>query len=170
MAFQQEILRRVSGSGQTESLPGLKQAKCFLQGPSVKRTKELLKLNRNQLWWVTGPFAGHCHLKGHLFKMGLTISPICKRCLEKEANQPHTSCVANVCLRFHDLGHYFMERRDYHDTPVSKIQFIWNVGLLKGWNRRGWTIDHWRSWCKGQSSPTPYAFIHCWASLTHGIL
>jgi hypothetical protein len=33
-----------------ESLTGLKQAKGFLQGPSVRRTKELLKLNRNQLW------------------------------------------------------------------------------------------------------------------------
>jgi phosphoribosylformimino-5-aminoimidazole carboxamide ribonucleotide (ProFAR) isomerase len=32
-----------------ESLTGLKQAKGFLQGPSVRRTKELLKLDRNQL-------------------------------------------------------------------------------------------------------------------------
>jgi hypothetical protein len=32
-----------------ESLTGLKQAKGFLQGPSVRRTKELLKLIRNLL-------------------------------------------------------------------------------------------------------------------------
>jgi hypothetical protein len=32
-----------------ESLTGLRQAKGFLQGPSITRTKELLKLNRNQL-------------------------------------------------------------------------------------------------------------------------
>jgi hypothetical protein len=32
-----------------ESSTGLKQAKGFLQGPSVRRAKELLKLNRNQL-------------------------------------------------------------------------------------------------------------------------
>jgi hypothetical protein len=30
-------------------LTGLKQAQGFLKGPSVRRTKELLKLNRNQL-------------------------------------------------------------------------------------------------------------------------
>jgi hypothetical protein len=24
-------------------------------------------------------FTGHCHLKGHLFKLGLTDNPICKR-------------------------------------------------------------------------------------------
>jgi hypothetical protein len=53
-----------------ESLTGLKQAKGFLQGPSVRRTKELLKLNRNQLQRM----AGCCHLKGHLFKMGLINS------------------------------------------------------------------------------------------------
>jgi hypothetical protein len=31
------------------SLTGLKQAKGFLQEDSVRRTRELLKLNRNQL-------------------------------------------------------------------------------------------------------------------------
>jgi hypothetical protein len=67
-----------------ESLTGLKQAKGFLQGPSVRRTKELLKLNRKQLRWVTGLLTGHCHLKGHLFKMGLTNSPTCEKCLEKD--------------------------------------------------------------------------------------
>jgi hypothetical protein len=36
-----------------ESLTGLKHAKGFLQGPSARKTKELLKLNRNQLRWVT---------------------------------------------------------------------------------------------------------------------
>jgi hypothetical protein len=41
----------------------LKEAKGLTQGPSAKRTKELLKLNRNQLRWVVGLLAGHCHLK-----------------------------------------------------------------------------------------------------------
>jgi hypothetical protein len=31
------------------SLTGLKQAKRFIQGPTAKRMKELLKLNRNHL-------------------------------------------------------------------------------------------------------------------------
>jgi hypothetical protein len=37
-----------------ESLTGFKEAKGFLQGPSVRRTKELLKLNRNQLTSYVG--------------------------------------------------------------------------------------------------------------------
>jgi hypothetical protein len=61
---------------------GLKQAKGFIPGPSARRTKDLLKLNRYQLRWVTGLFTGHCHLKGHLFKLGLANDPTCLRSLE----------------------------------------------------------------------------------------
>jgi hypothetical protein len=37
-----------------ESTTGLKQAKGLIFGPSAKRTKDLLKLNRDQLRWVVG--------------------------------------------------------------------------------------------------------------------
>jgi hypothetical protein len=58
-----------------ESTIGLKQAKELTLGPSAKRRKDLLKLNRDQLRWVVGLFTGHCHLKGHLFTLGLTDDP-----------------------------------------------------------------------------------------------
>jgi hypothetical protein len=48
-----------------ESTTGLKQTKGLTPGPFNKRTKDLLKLNRDQLRWVVGLFKGHCHLKGH---------------------------------------------------------------------------------------------------------
>jgi hypothetical protein len=35
-----------------ESLTGLRQAKGLIQGPSTKRTNDLLRLNRDQLRWV----------------------------------------------------------------------------------------------------------------------
>jgi hypothetical protein len=97
-----------------ESLTVLKQAKGFLQGPSVRRTKELLKLTRNQLHRVTGLLTGHFHLKGHLFKMGLIDSPICERCLAKDKSATHIlcDCAAIAYLRFCHLGHYFMEPYD----------------------------------------------------------
>jgi hypothetical protein len=45
--------------------------------------------------------------------------------------------------------------------PSSKtIRLASSVGLLKGWNREGCTIDHWSSHCKGRCRPTPYSFIH----------
>jgi hypothetical protein len=52
-----------------ESTTGIKQAKGLIPGPSVRRTKDLLKLNRDQLRWVVGLLTGHCHQKGHLFKL-----------------------------------------------------------------------------------------------------
>jgi hypothetical protein len=75
-----------------DSTIGLKQAKGLIFGPSAKRTKDLLELNRDQLRWVVGLLTGHCHLKGHLFKMGLTDGPICERCLEDDESATHILC------------------------------------------------------------------------------
>jgi hypothetical protein len=94
--------------------------------------------------WVTGLLTGHCHLKGHIFKMRLTESLTCERCLEKDESATHIlcDCEAIAYLRFRHLGHYFMEPGDYQDAPVSKIlHFIQSVGLLEGWNSGGCTID-----------------------------
>jgi hypothetical protein len=60
--------------------------KGLTPGTSDNRTKDLLKLNRDQLRWVVGLFTGHCHLKGHLFKIGLTDDPTCERCLEEDVS------------------------------------------------------------------------------------
>jgi hypothetical protein len=111
---------------------------------------------------VTGLLTGHCHLKEHLFRMGLTDSPICERCLEKDESATHILCDCETSLlRFCQLGHYFVESGDCQDAPIIKTKHvIRSVGLLKGWNRGGCTIDHWKSRCKGRLRPIPYAFIH----------
>jgi hypothetical protein len=80
---------------------------------------------------VVGLLTGHCHLKGHLFKMGLTDDPTC----EEDESATHISCdcesIAN--LRFRHLGHFFMEPSDYYDAPINRVlHFIWSVGLTKG--------------------------------------
>jgi hypothetical protein len=72
-----------------ESTTGLKQAKGLISGPSTRRMRDLLKLNRDQLRWMVGLFTGHCHLKGHLFKLGLTAEPTCERCLEEDESATH---------------------------------------------------------------------------------
>jgi hypothetical protein len=35
---------------------------------------------------------GHCHLKGHLFKLGLSDCPTCERCQEKDETATHVLC------------------------------------------------------------------------------
>jgi hypothetical protein len=104
-------------------------------GPSAKRTEDLLKLNRDQLRWVVGLLTGHCHLKGHLFKIGLTDDSTCERCLEEDESATHIlcDCEALANLRFRHLGQFFMEPSVYYDTPINRVlHFIRSVGLIKG--------------------------------------
>jgi hypothetical protein len=106
-----------------ESTTGLKQAKELIPGPSARITKDLLKLNRDGLRWVVGLLTGHCHLKGHLFKLGLTDDPICERCLEEDESATHIvcDCEAIAYLRFRHQGQFFMEPSDYYDAPINKV-------------------------------------------------
>jgi hypothetical protein len=84
---------------------------------------------------VVGLFTGHCHLKGHLFKLGLTDDPACERCLEKDESATHIlcDCEATAYLRVRHLGPFFKEPSDYYDASINKVlHFIRSVGLVKG--------------------------------------
>jgi ribonuclease HI len=59
-----EWMNRTHKKEHWESTTGLIQATGLIPGPSARRMKDLLKLNRDQLRWVIGLFTGHCHLKG----------------------------------------------------------------------------------------------------------
>jgi hypothetical protein len=80
-------------------------------------------------------FTGHCHLNGHLFKLGLTEDPTCERCLEEDESAIHIlcDCEAIAHLRFRHLGQFFMEPIDFYEALISKVlHFIRSVGLIKG--------------------------------------
>jgi hypothetical protein len=118
-----------------ESVAGLTQAKGLILRPSARRMKDLLRLNRDQLRWVVGLLTGHCQLKAHLFKLGLTDDPICERCLEEDESDTHIlcDCEAVAHVRFRDLGQFFMGPSDYYDAPIYKVlHFSRGVGLIKG--------------------------------------
>jgi hypothetical protein len=88
-----------------------------------------LKLNRDQLRWIVGLLTGYYHLKERLFKVGLTVDPICERCLEEDESATHVlcDCEAIAHLQFHHLSQLFMEPGDYYDVPISKVlQFVWD--------------------------------------------
>jgi hypothetical protein len=109
------------------------QAKGPILGFSA-RTQDLLKLNRDQLRWVVRLVTGHCHLKGRLFKLGLTDDPICERRIEDDTSATHIlcDCEAVAYLRFRHLRQFFMEPRDYYNAPIYKVlHFIRGVGLIK---------------------------------------
>jgi hypothetical protein len=84
---------------------------------------------------VVGLLTGHCHLKGHLFKLGLANDPICERCLEEDKSATHVlcDCEAVAHIRFCHLGQFFMEPSDYYDAPIDKVlHFIQGVGIIRG--------------------------------------
>jgi hypothetical protein len=84
-----------------------------------------------KLWWVVGLLTGHCHLNGHLFKLGLSNSPICDRCQEENETATHIlcECEALVYLRFRQLGQHLMEPSDYFDVPTYKtLRYIRSAG------------------------------------------
>jgi hypothetical protein len=89
-----------------QSICGQKQAKGFLTRSSAKKAGELLNLSRNKLQTKMGLLRGHCHLKGHLHKLGLVNSPECDRCKHASEAASHAlcDCEALAALRFTRLG------------------------------------------------------------------
>jgi hypothetical protein len=133
--FHLELPRRRSGNGWTKNikqrkyLTGLKQAKELIVAPSANRSKDLPKLNRDQLRRIVRLLTGHCLLKGHLIKLDLTFDPICEKCLEEDESATH---VLRDCEAIGHLDQFFMEPGDYYDAPISRVlQFVRSAGLLK---------------------------------------
>jgi hypothetical protein len=77
---------------------------------------------------------GHCHLKEHIFKLGLTDDPTCERCPQEDESATHIlcHCEAIAYLRFRHLSQFFIEPSDFYDAPIFKVlHFIRIVGLIK---------------------------------------
>jgi hypothetical protein len=114
-----DLTKRNHKKIQWESTNGLKQAKGHISGPSARRIKDLLRLNRDQLRQIVGLFTGHSHLKGHLLTLGLTDDPTSERCLKEYYSATHVlcDCEAIAHLRFRYLGQFFMKPSDFYEPP-----------------------------------------------------
>jgi hypothetical protein len=112
-------------------------AKELISRPSAKRSKDLLKLNRDQLRLIVGLFTKHCHLKRHLLKLRLMDDPTCERCLHEDESATHVLCACEAIahLQFRHLGQFFFffEPSDYYGAPISRVlQFTRSAGLIEG--------------------------------------
>jgi hypothetical protein len=110
------------------------KGRAFLfKKPSAKKSWELLSLSRVQLRIMTGLLTGHCHLKGHLFKIGLVYSPKCDRCKQASEMASHVLCDCKefATLRSRNVGHHFMKPDDFKDISVSRIlHYVQGAWLL----------------------------------------
>jgi hypothetical protein len=80
-------------------------------------------LIRNLLRIMMGLLTGHCHVRWHLFNLGLVGSPGCGRCIQAFEMVLHVlcDCEALATLRFRHLGQHFMKRDDFDDISVSSV-------------------------------------------------
>jgi len=84
-----------------------------------------LSFNRTQSRAVTGLLTGHNTLRRHLRLMGLSDSPLCRRCGVGEETSAHILCECEVLasLRHAYLGSFFLEPEDIKSINLGAI---WN--------------------------------------------
>lgn len=72
---------------------------------------------------TTFAITGHCNLNGHLYKMGLVESPICKECGEGDETMAHilTDCPAYSALRFRTFLRSTLRVEEVWEYPLKDV-------------------------------------------------
>jgi len=84
---------------------------------------------------MTRLLAEHCHLKGHLFKMGLVHSPRCDGCKQASEMASHVlcGCEALGVFRFRGLGHHSWNQVTLLTSPSAGYCTLFEVqGVTAG--------------------------------------
>jgi hypothetical protein len=78
-----------------------------------------------------GLLTGHNTLRRHLYVMGLSSNPTCRKCGTEEETSVHIlcECEALASLRHAHLGSFFL---DLEDIRKLSIGAIWNFGKGTG--------------------------------------
>jgi hypothetical protein len=109
-----------------------RQARELISGPSRGTTIRLLSLTRAQSRVVTGLLTGHNNLCRHLHLMGLTDSPLCRKCGAEDETSAHIlcRCEALASIRQAHLGSFFLDPEDIKSqTPGAIWCFSKAAGL-----------------------------------------
>jgi hypothetical protein len=136
---------------------GLKQAKGIISGPSARRMKDLLKLNRDQLRWVGRTTYRTLSPKRTPFQIEIDWWSH----LRKVPRRRRISHTYPMWLWGHSIFKVVLHWTEWllwcsHiQSPMLHSKCWINKGLIK----RGSTIDHQRSRCKGWIlCPIPYTY------------
>ena len=117
---------RWQGLGSTQ-----RQARELILGPSLSAETSLLSFHRIQSRVMIGLLTGHNTLRRHLHLMGLTNSPLCRRCGVEDKTLTHILCECEVLtsLRHVYLGSFSLDPEDI--TSLS-LGAIWNFSKGTG--------------------------------------
>jgi hypothetical protein len=74
-----------------------RQAWELILGPCLGTKARFLSFNRTQSRAVTGLLTGHNTLRRHLHLLGLSDSPLCRRCGAEGETSAHILCECEVC-------------------------------------------------------------------------
>ena len=86
-----------------------RQARELISGPDLATRAWLLSFNRTQSRVVIGLLTGHNTLRRHLYIMGLSNNPTCRKCGIEEETSVHILCECETLasLRYTHLGSFF---------------------------------------------------------------
>ena len=107
-----------------------RQGRELISGPCLGAKEGFLSINRTQSRAVTGLLTGHNTVRRYLHLMGLSDTPLCRRCGAEDENSAHTlfECEALASLRHAYLGS-FLEPEDVKSISLGAI---WNFSKATG--------------------------------------
>jgi ribonuclease HI len=116
--------------------PGQKHAKKMINKSLNKLTSGLLILLRNQVRLVVGLLTGHCHLRKHLYRLGIyKEEPVCRKCGmgEEAAHHIFFECKALGRICYSVLGPPGFELETIHQEPIKPLlDLIRKAGIFDG--------------------------------------
>jgi hypothetical protein len=110
-----------------------RQARGLISGPDLATRAQLLSFHRTQPRIEIGLPTGHNTLRKHLYIMGPSNCPICRKCGTEEETSVHIlcECEALASLRRTHLGSFFLEPEDIRKLNIGTIwNFAKRTGLL----------------------------------------
>jgi len=108
-----------------------RQAQELISHPCPGAKAKFLSFNRTQSRIISGLLTGHNTLRRLLHLMGLSDSPLCRRCGAEDETSAHIlcECVALASLRYAYLGFFSL---DTEDTESISLGAIWNFRKVTG--------------------------------------
>jgi len=109
------------------------EARKLILGPSRATKAQFLSFNSTQSRVITGLLTGHSTLRRHLYIMGLSSNPTCRKCGTEEETSVHIlcECEALASLRHAYMGSFFLHPEDVMNISMGCIwKFGKGTGLL----------------------------------------
>ena len=117
MIFVKNSNRR--GLGDTQ-----RQARELISGRCLGVKTRLLSLNRTQSSAVTGLLIGHNTLRRYFYLMGLSDSPLCRRCGAEDETSAHILCECEALISLKHV--YLVSFLEPEDIKSTSLGTIWN--------------------------------------------